>query len=346
MKINFRVLIVGISFTLIFFGVSFGIFPHIKVSAQTISANSLNKREDAYRANNRGVGLLEQFKSDEAEKEFQTALTLEPDFDLAKINLAIALFNSKKFDESKKTINEYLKANPNSPQSYYILGLIGRSENQLDEALANFRKVLSIDSTDVGANVNAGQILLQRREYSEAIKLLEIAYKSEPFNLTAIYNLATSLQRSGERNRAAELLKKFQTLRDTSAGVNIGLNYLEQGRYAEALSSTGAERELVDKAEPKVSFQELPVGIKNKSSFRLPYSAPNRFQIKPQSKYQILKAFEGGETLIDFDGDGDLDVAKIDTTLTNFQKTGSRDNSTANTSCKISLYRNVKGKIC
>ncbi|HRH42300.1 MAG TPA: FG-GAP-like repeat-containing protein [Pyrinomonadaceae bacterium] len=313
---------------------------HFSLTAQ----NQFKLSEDAYRANNRGVSLLEQFKSDEAEKQFRQALTLKPDFKLAKINLAIALFNEKKLDEAKKIIADFLQIEPTSLQAFYILGLIARSENNLDEALTNFRKVLQADPTDVGANVNAGQILAQKREYPEAIKVLQTAYDSEPFNLTAIYNLATSLQRSGEREKAAELLKKFQVLRDTSAGINIGLNYLEQGHYAEALSSTGAENELVDKAEPKVSFQSLNVGIRNKSFTKLPIPRPfSRFWGKPLSKYEILKVFEGGETLIDFDGDGDSDVAKIDNSLTNFKK-NDYNSSSSKTSCKISLYRNVKGR--
>lgn len=310
----------------------------ILLTAQT----NFKTSEDAYRANNRGVSLLEQFKSDDAEKEFRQALTLKPDFKLAKINLAIALFNSKKLDEAKKIIAEFLQIEPNSPQAFYVLGLIARSENNLDEALKNFRKVLEIDPNDVGANVNLGQLLAQKRDYANAIKVLQTAYDSEPFNLTAIYNLATSLQRSGEREKSAELLKRFQVLRDTGAGVNIGLNYLEQGHYAEAMASTGAESELVDRNEPKVIFQAIPNGIINKSVLRIPPKV-TRFIGKPYSKYQILQSFEGGETLIDFDGDGNLDVAKIDNSLTDFKKSD-RFSSSAKTSCKISLYQNVKGR--
>ncbi|MEP6902182.1 MAG: FG-GAP-like repeat-containing protein [Actinomycetota bacterium] len=317
---------------------------HLPTPGQMMPADRrLIVSEDAYRANNTGIGLLEQFKFDEAEREFRRALTLKPDFKLAKINLAIALFNSKKLDESKSLAREVLQTDKNSPQAFYILGLAARSENQTDEALEAFQKVLSIDSTDIGANINAGQILAQKREYPQAILYFQTAYQSEPFNLTAIYNLATTLQRSGEREKAAELLKKFQTLRDTSAGTNIGLNYLEQGRYAEALSSTGAEDELVDKTEPRVSFQPLNNGILNKTSIAPVGRKIERFFGKPSSKFQILRAFEGGETTIDFDGDGLLDIAKIDNTLTGFQKKNRFDFS-AKTTCKISLYRNIKGR--
>lgn len=266
-------------------------------SASTFARTSnFSITENAYRANNKGVSLLEQFKFDEAEKEFRRALTIQPNLKLAQINLAIALFNAKKLNEAKSLAQKYLQTEKDSLQAYYILGLAARSENEIDTALANFQKVLSIDPKDVGANVNAGQILAQKRDYTAAIKLFETAYETESFNLTAIYNLATSLQRSGERERAAELLKKFQVLRDTFAGVNIGLNYLEQGRYAEALSSTGAESELVNQAKPLVKFSEATSYFFGGTAKSL--KKPN---LKPEAA-----------TLFDFDSDGFLDLVSSD----------------------------------
>src|SRR5260370_10433899 len=50
-------------------------------------------REDAYRANNLGVALMEQFKYKEAADTFKHALQLDPKLALAHINLTIALYN-------------------------------------------------------------------------------------------------------------------------------------------------------------------------------------------------------------------------------------------------------------
>ena len=50
-------------------------------------------REDAYRANNRGVALLEQFRPGEAAEAFRQALRTDPGLAIARVNLAIALFN-------------------------------------------------------------------------------------------------------------------------------------------------------------------------------------------------------------------------------------------------------------
>jgi len=49
--------------------------------------------ENAYRQNNIGVALLDQFKYKEAAEAFARALQIDPKLPLAHINFAIALYN-------------------------------------------------------------------------------------------------------------------------------------------------------------------------------------------------------------------------------------------------------------
>src|ERR1041384_1647730 len=60
---------------------------------QRQTAAPANAREDAYRANNIGVALLEQFKYKEGADEFRRALQLDAKLALAHINLCIALYH-------------------------------------------------------------------------------------------------------------------------------------------------------------------------------------------------------------------------------------------------------------
>ena len=63
-----------------------------KISAQSIKETSNvsdAKREDAYRANNLGVALLEQFNHKEGAEAFRRALTIDPKLKIARINLAV-----------------------------------------------------------------------------------------------------------------------------------------------------------------------------------------------------------------------------------------------------------------
>ncbi len=75
--------------------------------------------------------------------------------------------------------------------------------------------------------------------------------RSSPFNATAAYGLAVALTRGGDRDRGEKAMARFQLLRDNPAAITYSTTYLEQGRYGEALASTGLEPELIDTGCPK-----------------------------------------------------------------------------------------------
>jgi len=129
-------------------------------------------REEAYRANNIGVALLEQYKHKEAADAFKRALQLDPGLTLARINLGIALFNMPDLPAAQRELQSAATAAPNAPQPHYVLGLLAKAQNKPVEAIASFQKVLAIDPQDVGANVNLGQLYAQQRKYTEAVMCL------------------------------------------------------------------------------------------------------------------------------------------------------------------------------
>src|SRR5215470_6524652 len=242
-----------------------------------------NAREDAYRANNLGVALLEQFKYKEAADAFRRALQLDPSLAVARINLGIALFNLPDLPAAQKELQAASTAAPSAPQPPYLLGLAAKTQNKPEEAIAAFQKVLRIDPNDVGANVNVGQLYAQQRKFPEAIAALRLAVSAEPYNATALYNLGTALIRSGQREEGQKVIAQFQELRQRGTGTTLGNNYLEQGRYAEAVASTGAEPGLVDKRTPEVVFAETPLPGEEATA----------------------------AVLFDYDLDGDLDLVEV-----------------------------------
>ncbi|HEY8560785.1 MAG TPA: FG-GAP-like repeat-containing protein [Pyrinomonadaceae bacterium] len=321
MKEKLRFLFFGLILTAGLAGVS-----HLYFRAETSIAaaqtaddkNLFAKREAAYRANNVGVARLEQFNHKEGAEDFRRALELAPDLKIARINLAISLFNTQDMEAARAAAKTAAEIAPESPQPFYVLGMIARNENRVEEAVANFERVIAFDAGDVGANVNLGQLLIQQRKYKESAVYFRRALDAEPYNVTAMYNLATALLRSEAREEGLQLMKRFQALRESGAATNIGLNYLEQGRYAEALTSTGAEGDLVDKTAPAIVFQPVNVGLSDVSA-RVPKTAPTE-------KNLPIDLSPRGAALFDFDNDGDLDVAQISTGIT-----------------KVRLYRNNGG---
>ena len=249
-------------------------------------------REQAYRENNHGVALLEQFRQEDAASAFRAALALAPDLAIARINLAIALLNVPDPAAAEKEAVAAVAARPDSPQAHYVLGLLMRGANRSDEAKAAFRKVLTLDPMDVGAQINLGQLLLQERSYKEAAAVFTTAIAAEPHNATAAYNLGLALTRAGLTEEGRKAMDQFRVLRESGYATVIGQGYPEQGRYAEAIASTGAEADLVDETLPPVRFVDVTAAT-------LPKGTP------------LLSGVGGRVTLFDLDGDGDLDMFDV-----------------------------------
>ncbi|HYJ84662.1 MAG TPA: FG-GAP-like repeat-containing protein, partial [Pyrinomonadaceae bacterium] len=279
-------------------------------------------REDAYRANNIGVALLEQFKHKEAAESFKNALKIDPKLNLARVNLSIALFNVPDLAAAHREAQNAAALAPEIPQPHYILGLIAKVQSKPDEALAAFQRVLKIDPNDVGANINVGQLYSQQRKYPEAIAAFRLALAAEPYNATALYNLGQALMRSGQREEGQKATARFTELRQRGSATTIGQNYLEQGRYAEAIASTGAEPDLVDRTVPAVTFSDatavmLP-GSSDPARGSISDSASSLFgrQFNTSNwneplRRDVAAVLGGNITLFDMDADGNLDLFRV-----------------------------------
>jgi tetratricopeptide (TPR) repeat protein len=294
--------------------------------------NNFDKREAAYRANNLGVARLEQYKPKEAAESFERSLGFDPDLRLAQINLCIALYYLPDPDAARRAADKALASNPYAPQPHYILGLIARTDNRYDDAIKEFQSVLAIDNEDAATNVNIGQIYVQEKKYEQAIPAFRKALDAEPYNEAALYNLGILLTRTGAKEEGQRTLRKFQQLQQSGAGTKIGTAYLEGGHYAEAIVSTGAESDLVDRATPDVKFVDATSHMLQNSGGRVVDKPENKVRgRRPGSTYQdaakslLASNFQIGATVFDLDNDGDLDLLQLD------------DN-------KLALWRNDKGK--
>ena len=174
---------------------------------------------------------------------------------------------------------------------------------------------------DVGASVNLGQIHLEERRYDAGDRgCCGPAVAAEPYNVTAAYNLGLALTRGGQRDEGQRILERAQTLRTAGYAVTYGTGYLEQGRYAEAIASTGAEAGLVDDGRPPATFTpgarsaRRPAG---RRCCRLAVRPPlRRCRSRRRGGRRALAAGLGGgvdaRSTSTSDGDLDLFVASVD----------------------------------
>ena len=200
------------------------------------------------------MALLEQFRFADGVLAFRRALEADPTLSAAQVNLAIAHFYVPDVPAAKQAAQKALAAAPAAPHPNYLLALVARSEGQAEQALPHLERVLAVDPTDLGANVTLGQVYLQLRRFDDAVAAFRTALAAEPYNVSAAYNLAVALNRAERRDEGQQAMARFQLLRDSPYKTALSASYLEQGRYAEAVASTGAEADAVDPKTPAVSF--------------------------------------------------------------------------------------------
>ena len=213
--------------------------------------------EQAYRANNAGVAALERFDYATAATHFRAALAADPTIHIARLNLALALHYGGDSATAAKEAVAVTKALPNEPRAWFVAGLAARAADDAATALTAFERVTAIDPVDVAALTNLGQVYMEAGRAADAIAKLTAATAAEPFNATAAYNLARAFLQSGRAAEGQEAMKRFQLLREAPYAVTYSNTYLQQGRYAEALVSTGSEPNLVNPATPDIAFADV-----------------------------------------------------------------------------------------
>ena len=260
------------------------------VSAAGRQPSDVTARENAYRSNNIGVSRLERFDFDSAAAAFRQALEADPKLAIARLNLGIALFYGGKAEEAQKEITAAKTDLPGKPQPDYMLGLIARGTGDTQAAIEAFSSVRRLDEDDAGTAINLGQLYRQERKFKEAVESFRRAMTAAPYNATAAYGLANTLVLAGQAEEGKAAMAHFQTLSASSYAITYSQTYLEQGRYAEAITSTGAEAPLVDTRVPDVTFVD--------ATKLLP----------PQPGPAAGERQAGSVALVDLDGDNDLDV--------------------------------------
>jgi len=261
----------------------------LAVTATPPAQPAVAAREEAYRANNIGVSKLEQFDFDAATASFRRALSIDPQLVIARLNLGIALFYGGNPDAAQPEIVAARASMPDRPQPEYLLGLIARGAGRTPEALDSFARVQKMDPDDVGTAINLGQLYRQERKFQEAVAEFRRALVGQPFNATAAYGLANTLVLAGNAAEGKEAMARFQKLSESGYAVTYSQTYLDQGRYAEAIVSTGTEAPLVDPKTPAITFADATTMIAGRSTSGTDRGAAS-------------------VVAVDIDGDGNLDL--------------------------------------
>jgi tetratricopeptide (TPR) repeat protein len=242
------------------------------------NAPALSKAEAAF---DKGIWHLDRKEWQEAIKQFDEVLRLEPKNTEAFFNRGIAKHSSEKLTEALADFDAVLRLKPQDVDALLSRAAVRIDQQQPRMAIVDLDAALGHDPDNVDAYCTRGKIREDEGEYRLALYDYENAIRRESVNATALNCLAWLLAtapddaiRDGKRAveaalRAVELedAKEWDSI-DTLAAA-----FAETGKFAQAIRS---QREALRLA-PEEEHEELKSRLElyqAKKTYRLP-AKPN-----------------------------------------------------------------------
>jgi tetratricopeptide (TPR) repeat protein len=171
------------------------------------------KKEDRERWNDWGIGLLAQGDLKGAEYAFQRVTEAEPGYADGWLNVARALIQEGETDAAKPFIEKALAANSKLGRIHYFKALIQKADGDYDGALASLRTVEKDYPRDRVVLNQMARILFLKRQYAEALKVLDRVCLIDPEDLQMHYTKMLcyrGLQDSANAAREQQLFLRFK----------------------------------------------------------------------------------------------------------------------------------------
>lgn len=255
-------------------------------SLQSVAATDASARQDAARLNNIGTSLMSQQMLGRAVEKFDEAYKADPSLALAEMNKGLALLYLQKLPEAKLALEHSAEQNPNDPHTWYVLGLLYRSDNELQPGIKAFQHVLALDPSSADSHYFLGSFQIELHDFPAAVTEFQAALKLNPLHASAEFGLARALQRLGKTEEARAAFDRFKQLTNAKLATPFSHNYDEEGSLGHAEDAPGGAL----KAGPMVpvSFSVATIPSNNASQDTSTSQSPHA----------------GAACLIDMDGSG------------------------------------------
>lgn len=152
----------------------------VYASNVTLWQDNVAKNPGPWPHNLLGCALEQTGRFDDAIREFQEALQIDPDYAEAHGNLGDTLLQTGKLDEAMAQWKRAVDLNPRYPQAHYNLGLGFAKQGRLTEAIEQWEEVLHIEPNYAEAHYNLGVAAERMGKPSEAIEHYRRALECKP----------------------------------------------------------------------------------------------------------------------------------------------------------------------
>ncbi len=191
---------------------------HLELQVEAAPRVIAAANTDAHEAYLRGRYLAAQntlFGREEAIREFEKAIGLDPDYALAHAELVLAaiflpISLSEAIAKTAPHVERAMALDPTLAEAHAAAGVLSWRQSKMEDALTHFRRALQINPNYVIAYVYMGNLLnYELGRYEEAFKMRATAMRLDPLSIPTI---VFYLQALIERNRLEEADRELEKI--------------------------------------------------------------------------------------------------------------------------------------
>lgn len=182
------------------------LFPGCRNSGE----KSTQKSTDLITAKTLGLAYLEEFKLEEAEKEFLKFIDLAPNDKFGYANLGLTYLRMAKYPEAEKELTRAIKIDPKDPDVRLILATVYKMNNEQDKAIEELKSALEFapDHLKILSEISELYSTLPDEESKKQREnYIDILVRKAPANLVPRLNLTDILIRKGDFDKAVEQME-------------------------------------------------------------------------------------------------------------------------------------------
>jgi len=169
-------------------------------------------------------------------KQMKTENKLNKNVLQRELDKLLSLYNSKRFADSEKKVNELIRKFPKVPGLKNILGLIHTQNKKFSLAIESFEDAINTDPNFSMAYNNLGNVHKIQGNKELAIKIYKLAIKKNPNNPMAYNNLANLYKTNNELDKSINIYNQALKINPDQYIIynNLGIAYKIIGNFKEA----------------------------------------------------------------------------------------------------------------
>ena len=196
----------------------------------------VNNPNDALLFNIKGACFAGLDQKNLAIENYKKAVAINPRYAKAHYNLAGALHELEKFDDSIRSYQDTLAIEPDYAEAHNNLGNVYREVNQLDAAIESYKKAIALKTDYVEAHYSLGSCFQELGKLEDTVHCYERVLEFRP-NFTGMHNnLGNVLRELGRFDEAVLSYEKALSIDPDFVEVyyNLGITFQELNQFDKA----------------------------------------------------------------------------------------------------------------